>query len=172
MDTKVSLSLAESLAVPRPGKVSALIRDIDSARRVPTGLPNLDNPIDGPKELFFSADELRRADLGVTVTKNIIFSGEGGRYNLAFEAVNAGWTRQVGIAFPNTVRGDSPLIALSRNPSQEEVFWIGADSDVSSNWRNDNVDSGKWHEQFGIAFPNTVRGDSPLIALSRNQLPH
>ena len=77
------------------------------------------------------------------------------------------WHEQFRIAFPNTVRGGSPLIVLSRDPSQEEVFWIGADGDVSSNWRNDNVDSGKWHEQFRIAVPQSVREDSPLVAIAR-----
>jgi hypothetical protein len=81
---------------------------------------------------------------------------------------NGAWHQQFAIARPNSVRAASPLVTLSRDPSHEEVFWIGADGDVSSNWRNDNLDNGAWHTQFAIAFPNSVRGDSPLVAISRS----
>ena len=78
------------------------------------------------------------------------------------------WARQFGIAFPGSVRAGSPLVPLLRAPGQEEMFWIGANGDVSSTWRNDNVDTGRWHQQFGIAFPNSVRGDSPLVIFARS----
>ncbi len=78
------------------------------------------------------------------------------------------WARQFGIAFPGSVRTRSPLVPLLRVPGQEEMFWIGANGDVSSTWRNDNVDNGNWHQQFGIAFPNSVRGDSPLVVFARS----
>jgi PhoPQ-activated pathogenicity-related protein len=62
------------------------------------------------------------------------------------------WHRQFGIAIPNSVRAGSPLVALSRDPHQTEVFWIGSPGDVSSNWQNDNLDGGRWHQQFAIAI--------------------
>jgi len=81
---------------------------------------------------------------------------------------NGAWHQQFGIARPNSARAGSPLVAVSRNPHQVEVFWVGADGDVSSTWQNDNVDKGAWHQQFAIAFPNTVRAGSSLVAISRN----
>jgi len=77
------------------------------------------------------------------------------------------WHPPFAVASPNSARGDSPLVAISRNPSHEEVFWIGADGDVSSTWRDDNVDNGAWHPPFAVASPNSARGDSPLVAISR-----
>lgn len=77
------------------------------------------------------------------------------------------WAQQFAIAFPGSTRLDSPLVALLRMPQQEEVFWIGANGDVSSTWRNDNMDNGAWHQQFAIAVPGSVRQDSPLVAIAR-----
>ncbi len=82
-------------------------------------------------------------------------------------ADNGAWHAQFAIAGANTVRADSPVAALARFPQQEDVFWIGADGDVSSNWRNDNIDSGNWHAQFALANPGSARAGSPLAALAR-----
>ena len=84
------------------------------------------------------------------------------------DSVDTGrWHQQAGIAFPNSVRGDSPLVIFARSPQADEVFWIGANGDVSTTWRADNVDTGRWHQQAGIAFPGSVRADSPLVPLLR-----
>jgi hypothetical protein len=56
---------------------------------------------------------------------------------------------------------------LSRAPNQEEVFWIGANFDVSSVARGDSLDNGKWSTQFGLAIPKSVSAGSPLVLLSR-----
>jgi hypothetical protein len=77
------------------------------------------------------------------------------------------WAKQFGIAFPGSTRLDSPLVPLLRTPGHEELFWIGANGDISSNWRNDTVDNGQWHQQFAIAIPGSVREDSPLVAIAR-----
>jgi len=77
------------------------------------------------------------------------------------------WHQQFGIALPNSARAGSPLVVISRKPSAEEVFWLGAEGDVSSTWRDDNADGGKWHQQFGIALPNSARAGSPLVVISR-----
>src|SRR6516162_6656496 len=61
----------------------------------------------------------------------------------------------------------SRFIATAREPGQEDIFWIGANGDVSTTWRNDGIDGGNWHQQVGIAFPSSVRPDAPLIATAR-----
>jgi hypothetical protein len=77
------------------------------------------------------------------------------------------WHQQFGIAFPGSVRADSPLWVLNRHPEQQDAFWIGANGDVSSNWQNNNIDGGRWHQQFGIAIPGSVRPGSPLVVRNR-----
>ena len=88
VDTAVNVSLVESLALPRAAKVTTLVRDVDSARRAPTGIPSFDEAIGVPQELRFSLQELQRAESGQTVTKTMVFEGDGGRYTLMFDARN------------------------------------------------------------------------------------
>lgn len=81
-------SVLGSLALDRANKVAALIRDVNSAIATPTGAPNFDDVVGTPQELSFTADELRLAEAGRPVSKSLVFSGDGGRYNVTFEAVN------------------------------------------------------------------------------------
>ena len=83
VNAAVDVSLAESLAVARPGKVGMLIRDVDSARRIPTGFPSFDDAVGAPQELRFSADELQRAENGQIVTKTMVFEGDCRRLSCA-----------------------------------------------------------------------------------------
>jgi hypothetical protein len=77
------------------------------------------------------------------------------------------WHQQFGLAVPGSVRPGSPLVVINRTPQQQDAFWIGANGDVSSNWQNDTVDGGGWHQQIGIAVPGSVRADSLLIVIAR-----
>ena len=78
------------------------------------------------------------------------------------------WAVQFGIALPGSVRAGSPLVPLLRMPGLEEIFWIGANGDVSCNWLSDSTDNGRWHDQVGLTPPGSVRADSPLIVFSRS----
>ncbi|WP_157106312.1 hypothetical protein, partial [Nocardia sienata] len=84
---EVGASVLGSLTAPRVDKVAALIRDINSALGTPTGFPNFDDEV-GVQELRFTAEELRRADAGEAVRGSITIKGDGGRYELTFEALN------------------------------------------------------------------------------------
>jgi hypothetical protein len=44
-----------------------------------------------------------------------------------------------------------------------DIFWIGANGDVSTTW----WDGGPFHPQIGIALPGSVLPGSPLVALAR-----
>ncbi|HST66260.1 MAG TPA: hypothetical protein VLM05_13825 [Mycobacteriales bacterium] len=79
-------SLFAGLNQPRPQKVAALLRDVNSAMGVPTGAPNFDDKVGGPQELAFTPDELGKARAGQLVSKSMPFSGDGGRYTVRFEA--------------------------------------------------------------------------------------
>ena len=87
VDTAVNVSLVASLAVARPGKVTTLMRDVDSARRIPTGAPNFDDAIGAPQGCFFRS-RTQRAESGQVVTQTRVFEGDGGRYTLKFDARN------------------------------------------------------------------------------------
>jgi hypothetical protein len=87
----VQTSLVRSISLPRGGKVTMLLSDVDSARRLPTGIGgafNSDDPIGAPQELRFTLDELQRTEAGETVVKTLHFVGDGARYSLSFEAFN------------------------------------------------------------------------------------
>jgi hypothetical protein len=86
----VAASLAGSAGMNRPEIVSHLIRDIGAVLRTPTSVGlNLDDQIGPPWELRFSAQELRDAEAGRTVSKPVRFQGDGGDYTFTFEAVRS-----------------------------------------------------------------------------------
>lgn len=86
VQSAVGASLAATATAQRPGKVVALIDAIDTARRLPTGGVDFDDPIDAVKELRFSAQQLQEAAAGGTVRRSLDFEGGSGRYTLEFEA--------------------------------------------------------------------------------------
>ena len=79
-------SVLGTLSLNRTDKVTALIRDVNSALGTPTGAPNFDDKVGDPQELRFSREELIQAESGQTVSKTLAFEGDGGRYALTFEA--------------------------------------------------------------------------------------
>jgi hypothetical protein len=113
------------LALARPAKVRTLIRAVDSARRIPTGAPNFDDPIGDPQELSFSSDELSRANAGQTVPKVMVFEGDGGRYTLTFEAVT---TRVSSAPIPDRWLAPSADGRL-------ELFAVGTDGPLWHQWQ-------------------------------------
>jgi Alpha-L-arabinofuranosidase B (ABFB) domain len=82
-------SLSSTSGLDRATRVAKLISDINSVLRTPTGAPNFDDPIGPPQELRFTFDELRRANAGERVLKNLIYRGDGGHYTLTFGASSA-----------------------------------------------------------------------------------
>ena len=73
---------------------------------------------------------------------------------------------RIAIAPAGSVRPDSPLVVIHRNPQREDGFWIRTDNSIGNAWRDDNVDGGQWHTQ-NVALANTVLPGSPLVAFSR-----
>jgi hypothetical protein len=137
-------SILGSLTLNRAGKVAALIRDVNSAMGTPTGAPSFDDKI-GLLELRFSADELRRAEAGEAVQQSINIDGDGGRFELVFEARNlqaSRWSgvgdnwRSLGGIFPV----GAPVTAVSRNPGQLDLFVCGNDGRVYTSWWSQGQD--------------------------------
>jgi hypothetical protein len=63
------------------------------------------------------------------------------------------------------------VAAAARNADHLDVFWIGADGGVGSNWWNDNIDNGQWHTPFAIAPPHAAQmGAITAVAQSTDHL--
>jgi hypothetical protein len=165
VDAAVNVSLVESLAIARPGKVTTLMRDLDSARRIPTGFPNFDDAIGDPQELRFSVDELWRAENGQTVTKTMIFAGDGGRYTLMFDAQNPDKWRRWYMIRPETVFNQiTPVAGLARRADHLDLFKVGSDGAVWSSWWHDGQEWSRWYQ----IHPETVFAqEAPVSALAR-----
>jgi hypothetical protein len=81
----------------------------------------------------------------------------------------------------NTARSGSPLVALSRDRDQIDVFWIGPDDAIASTYWNAgpggswllpdqpilNLNNRNAPKPFKITPPHAARSDSPLAAVSR-----
>jgi hypothetical protein len=167
VDTAVNASLIESLAISRPGKVTTLMRDLDSARRIPTGFPNFDDAIGAPQELRFSADELQRAELGQTVTKTMVFEGDGGRYTLMFDARNPEqWRRWFRIQ-PRTVFNQiTPVAAVARSTDHLDIFKTDSAGTVWSNWWHEDPQG--WRTWYQIHPQTVFAQDAPITVLARH----
>ncbi len=83
----VASSVLGSFTLGRERQVAVLIRDVDSALGTPSS-PSVDqdNQIGDSQELRFTRQELAQAEAGQTVSRSLVFEGEGGRYTLTFEA--------------------------------------------------------------------------------------
>lgn len=140
-------SVLGSLTESRPDKVAALLRDINSAMGTPTGAPNFDDKI-GLQELRFTADELRRAENNEIVHRSLEIDGDGGRYQLTFEARRVGWQADW-FPLPGQAVFDhehQQVAAVSRTPGNLDVFVVGFDNHIwTSFWPNAQ---GNWNDDF------------------------
>jgi hypothetical protein len=155
-------SVLGSLADPRQTKVDKLKRDVSSAMGTPTGAPNFDDPI-GVAELQFTADELARAERGERVLRSVEIDGDGGRYELTFEARNPSW-QGFELAPPATVSTSGGIGAVSRIPGHMEVFATGANGSVQDRFWYD--DGQNWRG-FELAVPGSASSSGGLAVVSR-----
>jgi len=121
-------SLLGSLTASRDDKVAALLRDVNSAMGTPTGAPNFDDKV-GLRELRFSADELRRAEAGEGVRVSIDINGDGGRYELTFEARNTGW-RGFELSPAASASASGSIASVSRVPNSMELWYVAPNGSV------------------------------------------
>jgi hypothetical protein len=143
----VGSSILGSLSFDRNNKVIQLINDVNSALGTPTGAPNFDDKVGYPQELRFSSEELIRAESGQTITKTLVFNGDGGSYTLTFEARVPVWQRfaNLGGVF------DGQPTSVSWGPGHLEVFIHGNDGAIWHKWWNNGWS--RW-ESLGGDFPN------------------
>jgi hypothetical protein len=138
------------------------MHDVDSARRIPTGAPNFDDTIGAPQELRFSAVELQRAESGQSVTKTMVFEGDGGRYTLMFDAHNRSWSpEQQGVG---TGTSHGPVLAIFNG--RLYAVWKGVPGDNRMFWSS--FDGTSWSpEQQGVG---TGTSDGPVLAIFNDRL--
>jgi hypothetical protein len=64
-------------------------------------------------------------------------------------------------------RPNSPVTAVARTPEHLDVFWIGKDGSIWSNWWDDRRNRGAWNAPFPISGPNSAAPNSGLSAVTR-----
>ena len=155
-------SIFGSLTLNRDDTVAALLRDIRSAMRTPTGAPNFDDVV-GADELVFSSEELARAASGEVVVKSLHINGDGGRYELRFEAVNTAF-KGFELAPADSAAPSSAVAAASRATGTMEIWWVGA---------NGSIQDAYWYEgqqgwkRFEIAPAGSASTQGGITAVSR-----
>ena len=129
-------SVLGSLSFDRNNKVIKLISDVNSALGTPTGAPNFNDKVGDPQELRFSSEELNQAESGQTVSKTLVFNGDGGSYTLTFEVRNPEqWRRWFPLPGQAVFdREKQQIAAVSRTPDNLDLFVIGFDNHVWSAW--------------------------------------
>ena len=80
---------------------------------------------------------------------------------------NGNWHTPFPITPPNAARNNTPIAAVTRFDGALDVFWIGLDGAIWTNWANPHVDNGNWHTPFPITPPNVARDNSPIAAVTR-----
>jgi hypothetical protein len=84
---------------------------------------------------------------------------------------NARWNPTFTVSPPDTARviapNATPVASVARLPNHLDIFWVGSDGSVGSNWWDAAVNKGAWNQPFSIAPPNSARWNSPVVAVAR-----
>ena len=82
---------------------------------------------------------------------------------------NGNWHTPFPITPAGASRANSPLAAITRLAGALDVFWIGPDGAIATNWANPQINNGNWHTPFPITAAGASRANSPLAAVTRLQ---
>jgi hypothetical protein len=89
--------------------------------------------------------------------------------NWANPQVNNGkWGTPFPITPPGATHPDSQLSAVTRFQGALDVFWVGPDGAMATNWANPQVDNSNWHAPFPITGPHVARADSGMADTRHN----
>jgi hypothetical protein len=64
---------------------------------------------------------------------------------------NGQWNQPFDIAPAGSAQPGSPVAAVAREANQVDVFWVGPDGSVRSNWWNLFNNNANWNQPFPIA---------------------
>src|SRR5277367_5705217 len=81
-----------------------------------------------------------------------------GAWNAAFEIVPAGSAAQ------------GAVTAVARTPNHLDVFWVGPDGSVGSNWWDAGANNGAWNTPFEIAPAKAAQGAVTAVARTADHL--
>jgi hypothetical protein len=91
VEAQAAASLFATLGVTdRTERVRRLMEAVNSALRVPTGGPSLDERIGESQELRFTLDDIALAETGNPALRSLQFRGDGGFYTVTFQARRRG----------------------------------------------------------------------------------
>ena len=124
---------------------------IDTARGFspPGAVLDPDDKLGAPQLLRFSADEHRRVldHAPSTIERTLHFEGDDVKYDLTFAFHHPGipgWRAPLPIAPPGHA-APGAITAFSRHPEHIDVFWVGPDGGVGTNFWNQ---AEGWHQPF------------------------
>jgi hypothetical protein len=69
---------------------------------------------------------------------------------------NGQWNQPFPIAPPRAAALGSGITVVARTPNHLDVFWVGPDGGIGTNWWDANVNNGRWNQPFPIAPPNAA----------------
>ncbi|HZR27212.1 MAG TPA: hypothetical protein VFA71_00415, partial [Terriglobales bacterium] len=78
---------------------------------------------------------------------------------------NGQWNAPFQLAPPGSATS-SKIAAVSRTPDHLDVFWIGQDGSVQSNWWDANINSARWNTPFNVASAGSAKAGM-VAAVSR-----
>ncbi len=83
---------------------------------------------------------------------------------------NGQWAAPFPITSPQSAQPGA-ITAVSRTSDQLDVFWIGTDGAVGSNWWNAGTNDGKWNTPFAVTSPQSAQpGAVSVVARTPDHL--
>jgi CotH kinase protein len=83
-------------------------------------------------------------------------------------ANNGNWNAAFQIAPAKSAAG--AVTAVARTPNHLDVFWVGVDGSVGSNWWDVGANNGAWNTPFEIAPAGSAQGAVTVVARTPNHL--
>ena len=97
------------------------------------------------------------------------FAPDGGVHSgWANPAVDSSmWQPTLSVASARAAHVPAGLAAVSRLPGLADLFWVGPDGAIATNFAHTGIDGGNWHTPFPISPPRAARADSPVACVTR-----
>jgi hypothetical protein len=84
------------------------------------------------------------------------------------DANNGRWNTPFEIAPAKAAQG--AVTAVARTPDHLDVFWVGPDGSVGSNWWDTGANNGRWNTPFEIAQAGSAAGAVTAVARTPDHL--
>ena len=82
--------------------------------------------------------------------------------------VNSGnWNPAFTMSPPVAAEPGTPIAGVARNSQHLEVFWVGYDGGIWTNWWDQNADNAQWHAPRSLAGPAAAQIGSAVTVVAR-----